>query len=227
MTDFPDDADRLEAWLREAGADEGDAPPRTDCLDDGLIAALAEGTLEPPGREEATRHLAVCAGCRRAVASVAAALDDPHVARAAAQADGPARRRLHRVAIPAAAAAIMLFALLGRREADRPPAPTHRAPAVTSAEQPTALSPVGLAARPESLRWQQVEGADLYRVTLYRADGGVLFARELRDTAAGLPDSIPLAPGTSYLWMVEARTGWNRWTASRLFEFSIASKERR
>jgi len=50
----------------------------------------------------------------------------------------------------------------------------------------------------------------------------VLFETQLADTLAALPDSILLDPGRPYLWKVEARTGWQRWSASGLVEFSIA-----
>jgi hypothetical protein len=57
---------------------------------------------------------------------------------------------------------------------------------------------------------------------LFHADGRVLYLLELPDTAAALPDSIGLIPGSSYLWMVEARTGWDRWSSSRLFQFAVS-----
>jgi hypothetical protein len=206
--------------LRSLGAGDGSGPPGPDCLDEDTLAELVDGALEPPRRADAMRHLAGCARCRGAVASLAEALASPEVAAAAAS--RPRARRLLRVGIPAAAAAAVLFvAVLGRPAGRSDPPPAHRAPADTSAERPLALSPVGPGVRPESLRWQSVGGADLYRVTLYRADGRVLYARELRDTTTGLPDAIRLAPGGSYLWMVEARTGWNRWSASPLFEFTV------
>ena len=67
-----------------------------------------------------------------------------------------------------------------------------------------------------------VAGADRYRVTLFDGGGRVLFETQLADTLAALPDSILLDPGRPYLWKVEARTGWQRWSASGLVEFSIA-----
>jgi hypothetical protein len=72
-----------------------------------------------------------------------------------------------------------------------------------------------------TLLWTAVAGADRYRVTLSDALGGVLYETQLADTVAALPDSIALVSGRSYVWMVEARTGFDRWSTSRLVEFSI------
>jgi hypothetical protein len=120
-----------------------------------------------------------------------------------------------------------MLAVLGRQGSEDQPVPTHRAPAITAADQPAAIAPVGVADRPDSLRWSAVSGADLYRVTLFRADGRVLYEAQLRDTAAALADSVGLIAGSSYLWTVEARTGWDRWTSSRLFRFSVAGERAR
>jgi hypothetical protein len=196
--------------------------PGPECLGDDILAALADGTLDPPARGEATMHLAQCGFCRSSVASLARALGDPAVAAAALAVDRAPSRRLVRVAVPAAAAAVLLIAILGRQGTVERSPPTHREPVSTAVDQPSAMSPLGAGARPEWLRWGAVPGADRYRVTLFHTDGRVLYELELRDTAAALPDSLGLTPGKSYLWKVQARTGWDRWSSSRLFEFSIA-----
>lgn len=55
----------------------GDIPlPTGDCLDAEGVAALAEGSMQGETRTRALRHVAQCALCRGAVASVAAALVD-------------------------------------------------------------------------------------------------------------------------------------------------------
>jgi hypothetical protein len=86
---------------------------------------------------------------------------------------------------------------------------------------------VGTVADATSLRWTAVSGADLYRVTLFTADGGVLFETELAGTEAELPDSVLLAPEETYWWSVDARLGFGRWVASELIEFSVARGPRR
>ena len=187
-----------------------------ECLDDDTIAALAEGSLGPAIRPPAVTHLASCAHCRRAVASVARALDDRAVARELTL--GRGRWRFLRIALPAAAAAVLLLV-------SWPPAATdwgsgHRDPP-HGAAAPSPLSPVGAVANVALLRWTSVTGADGYRVTLFDAQGRVLFDMEVGDTIARLPDSLVFAPGQPYLWKVEARTGWDRWSASELVQFSV------
>ena len=44
---------------------------------------------------------------------------------------------------------------------------------------------------------------------------------QLADTVAALPDSIALVAGRTYVWLVEARIGFDRWSTSGLVEFSI------
>jgi hypothetical protein len=198
----------------------GEPGPR--CLGDDILAALADGTLDPPARREAMMHLAQCGFCRSSVASLARALGDPAVAAAALAVDRAPGRRFVRLAVPAAAAAVLLIAILGRQGTVGRSSPIHRAPVISAVDQPVAISPLGAGARPEWLRWGAVVGADRYRVTLFQADGRVLYVLELRDTAAAVPDSIGLIPGSSYVWMVEARTGWDRWSSSRLFQFAVS-----
>jgi anti-sigma factor ChrR (cupin superfamily) len=198
--------------------DRGAGLPTPRCLDDDTIAALAEGTLDVHSRAAAILHLADCAQCRVAVASVARALADPAVARKIPRPTG-AGRRLWQVAVPAAAAAIVLLVAMPGRKDDG--APLHRAPTITAVSAPVPMSPVGIVAAAETLRWTTVGGADRYRTTLFDDAGAVLFETQTANTVAALPDSVRLAPGRSYLWKVEARTGWDRWSASELIEFSI------
>ena len=189
-----------------------------DCLGDDTIAALAEGTLDDAARAAVLPHLAGCARCRRAVASVAGALADPRVARAVAAIERP-QRRLLRIALPVAAAAAVLLVFAWPREAGREPG--HRAPPDATA-LPVPVSPVGVVAEAKALQWTAVRDADRYRVTLSEADGHLLYEAEVSDTVVALPDSITLSPGRAYVWLVEARTAFDRWTTSPLVEFSTA-----
>src|SRR5205823_13961357 len=95
--------DEMPALLRAAAAQPGPAGP--DCLDEETIAAVVDGTAEADARKTATRHLASCARCRGAVASVARGLTDPSVAREIAAIDGGRRPRVIRFVLPAVAAA--------------------------------------------------------------------------------------------------------------------------
>src|SRR5439155_5160087 len=80
-----------------------------DCLSDDMIAALADGSLTPKLRADILPHVGSCPRCRAAVASVARALADPTVARElSVSARG---RRWYRLAVPLAAAAVLLLLL--------------------------------------------------------------------------------------------------------------------
>jgi hypothetical protein len=190
-----------------------------ECLDDDTIAALADGTLDAAARTSVLPHLAACARCRGAVASVTRALAAPGVAREVAAIEGAGRRRFYRIAFPLAAAAVLLLVLAWPRQTDDG-GPGHRGPPVTAAA-PVPVSPVGAVADASVLQWTALAGADRYRVTLFETGGRPVYEAELADTVATLPDSIGLVPGRSYVWMVEARIGFDRWSTSRLVEFSI------
>lgn len=224
----PDPLDQLRHELQalRGGEIRTDAPTAA-CLDDDAVAALAEGSLDAASRSAMLPHLAACPRCRRAVASVARALADSSVAREITAAEGGGRRRFYRVALIALPAAAALVLLLARPWTPDQGAPLHRAPTITAGAGPTLVSPVGAVADARALRWSGVPGADRYRVTLFDAGGRVLYETELADTRAALPDSIVLVPGQPYLWKVEARTGFDRWSASELIEFSIVRDSRR
>lgn len=207
------DLDQLR-YLRGAPGDE-----TPDCFDDDTIAALAEGTLEEAARAALLPHLAECPRCRRAVASVARALADPGIAREVAAVTGAGRRRFLRVAIPAAAAAVLLL-LFGWPRGLNEHGTEHRAPPTATAV-PVPIAPIGVVAGAGSLQWTAVPGADRYRLTLSEASGRVVYESQVTDTMAVLPESVVLVPGYSYIWLVEARTGFDRWSTSRLVEFSI------
>ena len=200
---------RFEAPVRET----------PECLDDGTLAALVEGALDDAARAAVLPHLAGCARCRGAVASVARALADPGVAREVRGVEGAGWRRFYRIALPLAAAAALLLVLAWPRQANDG-GPPHRGPPA-DASAPVTVSPIGVVADAATLQWTAVAGADRYRVTLSDAAGRVLYDAQLADTVAALPDSIVLVAGRSYVWLVEARTGFDRWSTSRLVEFSI------
>lgn len=212
----PDPLELVRQTLR-ARARSGPLTP--DCLDDDTVAALADGTLAAATRAAVLPHVATCPRCRGAVASVARALADTGVAREVAGVEG-GRRRFYMIALPVTVAAALLVVLAWPRGL-QDGVPPHRAPPITASSAPVLLSPIGTVANAGVLRWTAVAGADRYRVTLSDAGGRVLYETQIADTAAALPDSITLVPGRSYMWLVEARIGFDRWSASRLVEFSI------
>lgn len=208
------------ALVLQAG--KGPDVPTPQCLDDDTMAALAEGALEPALRDAALPHLAACPRCRATVASVARVLRDASVARAALAVEpGAWRRRVYRIAaiaLPAAAAVVLILASPRIPEEGES---IHRAPTITAAPAPAPASPVGVVSDVRTLRWAAVPSADRYRVTLFDTEGRVLHEAEVVGASAVLPDSVVLVPGARYLWKVEARTGFDRWTSSELVEFSI------
>lgn len=191
-----------------------------DCPPDDMIAGLADGSLAPEQRRSVLPHVASCARCRGAVASIARALADPAVARELA---APSGRRWYRIAVPLAAAAVLLLLLVSPAD-DR--SSTHRGSPPPPATTPVPRSPVGAVANVDDLRWSPVAGADRYRVTVFDATGRVVYAAEGPDTLVAFPDSITLVPGGAYLWKVDARTGFDRWAPSELAEFKIAAPRR-
>jgi hypothetical protein len=80
----------------------------------------------------------------------------------------------------------------------------------------------GVVSRPVHLVWTSVAFADRYRVTLFDDAGRAIYEMQTRDTSTVVPDSIHLEPQQHYFWKMEAQTGWNRWVASELIEFSVA-----
>lgn len=221
----PGNADRLADRLAQVRASRagGEGAATQDCLGDGVIAAMVDGTLAADSRSVALAHLATCERCRKAVASVARALADPEVAREARAIESPGRPRVRftRVALVVAAAAAIVLVVWPRQPGQPVP---HRAPPITASPAPEAVSPVGPVAEARSLRWTSVAGADRYRVTLFDAAGTARYEIDLADTVLALPDSVLPVPGEKYWWKVDARLGFDRWATSKLIEFSIPAE---
>jgi len=219
--DDVNDLQSIQQLRRVLAARATPAQPTSECLDDDTVAALAEGRLEGEAHAAAVAHLAGCALCRAAVASVTRALADAALAREVERVEGIRPRRLYRIALPLAAAAAVVLLLARPRALDQEPS-IHRAPTITAAPAPAPASPVGVVSDARVLRWAAVPSADRYRVTLFSAEAEVLYETEVAGATAALPDSVTLVRGARYLWKVEARTGFDRWTSSELVEFSIA-----
>jgi anti-sigma factor ChrR (cupin superfamily) len=219
-------SDSLDLLRRALAASRASSAgqPTPECITDDTAAALAEGRLDEGTRVAALAHVAGCARCVTMVASLARALADSKVAQEVAAAEGRRKIRLYHIALPAVAAAALLIIVLPRRTPDG--GAVHRAPTITATAAPVPMSPMGVVAEPGPLRWASVVGAERYRVTLFDATSRVLYERVLSDTEVVLPDSIHLVSGRSYLWKVDARTGWDRWAASSLVEFRVAGRTR-
>jgi len=201
------DFDSLDAPRRELAPLlrqlDAEGPPTPSCLGEDAIAALAEGSGGRELRDSAVPHLAACPRCRRAVAAVSRLLADPELQGVAPTPPShrPQWKRWATVALPLAAAAVLLL-LIG---------PEGRTPEAGPRVADARL-----------LRWAAVPEATQYRVTVFDAESRVVYTGEAVDTILALPDSVVLDPGAVYVWIVEARTGWNRWAASAPTEFVIA-----
>jgi hypothetical protein len=210
------------AWLREAtgqlrAAGTSRRTETPQCLSEAAVAAFVDGRSAGPAHQATIVHLAGCARCRAMVASVARLAAAADVAR-----EAPAARPLwRRWQVPVAAAAAVLLAVVAWPRGTDQVGTGHRSPTINAAAAPVPLAPVAAVAQARALRWSAVPGADRYHVTLFEVGGRVRYETQLADTVAAVPDSVALVPGQSYLWSVEARIGWDRWTSSPLTEFSV------
>lgn len=179
------------------------------------LAAYLDGALADPNRSRVEAHLAGCAVCRVEVAAVA------QLVRTAP--------RPRRVAIPIGLAAAAVLAVLLVPALDLPSwfGPTrHREPAVTTTAPPIVIAPRGGVDSVRELVWSAVPHAARYRVTLLDARGTALWRWETADTVAVLPDTVRLRVAASYFWKVEAETGFDRWAASDLVDFTLGVPRR-
>ena len=177
---------------------------------DGELAAYLGRELRGPALREVEEHLAQCPVCREEVMDASEILGS-----------GPRRRRRTLAPLVAAAAAMVLFFSLPDGEYRAPTEPVHRDTPAETRSAPALLTPRGVTQGAETFMWGRIPGADRYRLTLFDADGAVLWRETTSDSLISLPDTLPLAPGKSYLWQVEARVGWDLWEASDLLEFSL------
>ena len=189
-------------WIRETtGQLRAAAPSRWTetprCLSEAAVAAFVDGQSAGAARAAIVAHLADCARCRAMVAAVARLAATEGMAR-----EAPAARPSWRGwQVPVAAAAALLLAVLTWPRGSDQIGTRHRAPTITAAAAPVPLAPVAAVAEARVL--------------------------QLADTVATLPDSVALVPGQPYLWSVEARIGWDRWTTSPLTAFSVVPAPRR
>lgn len=216
---------------------DGDAADPTSCLDEMTVARVVEQGVNAEKNPGVIAHLAACARCRDQIASVAELLGEASVAseidRIGADTMAPVGRRWRLAGAGAlmALAASVLFMVkapdsnvaASRPVAANTDAEPHREQSMTTTVAPSVIAPVGATAAADTFRWTSVPRADRYRLTVFDREGRALWGAEVNDTTVARPDSIAGQRGTTYLWKVEARTGWDRWVASDLVEFSVAN----
>jgi hypothetical protein len=208
--------------------------PSSPCLGSDPIADLAGGRSE--GVDAATLdHLATCERCCHQLGSLAQLLGDAGVAAELRRLEGSADwriRRRHGVASAVTAAALAAAAVLavvlvppstvtvpigGSDEAGR----VHRESVITTTVPPRIVGPAGIAGPTDSLRWTRVPHADRYQVRVFDRDGTLVWNPSTSDTVLGIPAHLIGRSPTTYLWTVEARTGWERWVASEWADLTI------
>lgn len=206
-----------------------------NCLDDDGIAALADGNAANTDAA-AINHASNCPSCRARLAGVVRLMGDATVnveLDALRQSERFTRRRwsarnLTFTGLAAAAAAAFVLLGPGRAQisSDQTPADsgTRRETAITAAPAPRIVSPQELNLA-DSLQWTAVSQADIYRVRIWSSDGTVVWTTDTRATALPLPPVIQ--PGTTYLWEVAARIGWERWVSSEFVELKTLPRTSR
>ena len=72
----------------------------------------------------------------------------------------------------------------------------------------TLVAPLGAHAAGEASQflWRAVPGAERYTLVVVDSAGEEVYAKETRDTAVTIPDTVRLEAGRSYLWWVQATT---------------------
>lgn len=210
-----------------------DSPTAGACLGDDDIAALADGTAGAE-RDRAVAHLANCPSCRHRLATVSRLLGDEVITSELQHlAAARLRPRWRALAVAVGAAASLAGAFVaggllrtgvdsgsGREGAES----THRNGVITSTVAPRLLPPASPTATPDSLRWTSVPYADRYQLLVFDREGTLVWEPQTTDTAIALPAAVTGTPAT-YIWKVEARTGWDRWVASEWARFTVQPQE--
>ena len=204
-----------------------------DIIGRALIEGYVAGRLSETDAEALESHYLACDRCYDELRLATAIWNTlPEVrkevaAEAQVALSVPGRRLGHRwkigVAGLAAAAVLAGVLLLRPSDLDVERAPVlHREKAADVEAAPAAQVPIGEIAALEEFRWSPVTSADLYRVTVYDAEGAVIWEDETRETHAAPSDGTELEAGVPYLWEVAARVGWDQWVSSELVRFRIS-----
>ncbi len=201
-----------------------------EITDRALIEGYVGDRLGEADAEAFESHYLTCERCQnelRLALAIREALPEVREAGLLAPAEpevGVISRRFKvRTAAALAAAAILAGLLLVRpSQLDEESAPVHRDEATGVEVAPSLRAPGGLVASVEMFQWSRVPAADLYRITVYDAEGAVVWEAETRDTLITPPDSTEFEPDARYVWTVAARVGFDRWLSSELVDFTIS-----
>ena len=226
------------------------APINNEHLSPELIAAYLNQAVSSHERQEVKQHLLICKDCRVDLAEASELGREPHRVRwiaggipaaaesaiqgeleqlGAATSTMTRRRRIAKFAggigVAAAAAAVAFLLVPDASQVEDPTtAPDHRGPVLTLRAPPVAVAPAGLVETPIQFMWTSVPGADRYELTLFDNTASILWDTQTTDTVVVVPDSVGLAPGSSYFWKAEALIGFDRWSESDLVEFRLVTR---
>ena len=216
--------------------------------DDMLLAAFADGNLEPEQRQEVESHLVDCDVCLGTVTMLATISEQEvpegrseELERRASGSTGswPSPGRLSKNW----AAAAVVFVLLGvgliwtsrdeRGQAGdrsegapsetrilRGPVPRTAGPTVVAPRAGQVLAPGEI-----EVRWSAVAGAIDYTVLLVTADGDPVWRQKVAQTSLKIPTSVPLQPGEIYFVSVRAHLLEARTLDSSHVEFQIGPRD--
>ncbi len=201
-----------------------------EIADRALIEGYVAGRLGEAETEAFESHYLTCARCQnelRLAFAIREALPEVREAGLPSPAKPEvsviARRLKVSTAAALAAAAVVAGLLLVRpSRLDEESAPAQRDEATGVEVAPSLGAPGGVVAAVETFQWSQVPAADLYRITVYDAEGTAVWEAETRDTLITPPDGTAFEPDARYIWQVAARVGFDRWVSSELVEFTIS-----
>ena len=182
-----------------------------DHLSAELIAAYLASEASPVEQELVQKHLLTCAECRG------------DVAEAAELSIQSTPRRWIKVAIPAAAAALLLFALVpGQRPG--PDESLTRGPDVEGVQHFAIVIPEeGASVSIDSLEflWRS-EGPEVhYLLTVTDENGDIVWTGATRDTSLAPPREAAFSSDETYYWYVDALLEGASSSTTGVREFSI------
>lgn len=184
-------------------------PPMSH-LDAELTAAYLEHRLSGARLVATEDHLASCSLCRAEVAQLSPLLR------------GRSRRRFMHVGgmtTAAAAAAAVLLIVASSQTREGSPADAHRAGSAPIGAAVELVAPKGADSPVQEWRWRPSPGADRYELTVFDADGRVVWDTSTAQTVVtARPSSLKI--GRQYFWRVRARIGWDSWVSSEFAEFT-------
>lgn len=174
----------------------------TEHMTEMEIAAYLDRRLGQAERDEAERHMAACAVCRKEVL-------------AAQQLVGRSRLLPRLIGAAAILAATLTIMLVTRAPPAEPVRDDGRQASIVAVGPSGDVPAAGL-----RFVWQRVPGAEVYRVTVTAAAGATHWTASTADTALALPDSVVLPRQQRLFWVTDVllRDGTSGSTGLRAFQ---------